>query len=155
MPRRRGTNPAARGAFERATAKKRRAKLRQLAERDKWICHICEQPVDPELFGVPNHPMAPSGDHKVRRADGGRSAPENLALAHRKCNSEKEENSLPGGRDLAEEERRLVHAIERTGSRLRKANTYGDRERYVRNLEKSMTRYEHRLIHVRKLIAQL
>jgi hypothetical protein len=60
-------------------------RLLRLAERDGWVCGICERPV-PRVF-PPNGPLAPSRDHIIPRAAGGGSEWANLRLAHRGCNS--------------------------------------------------------------------
>jgi 5-methylcytosine-specific restriction endonuclease McrA len=54
--------------------------------RDGWICHLCKGPVDPDLRGK-NSRRAPSLDHIIPRSEGGSNHYENLALAHRSCNS--------------------------------------------------------------------
>lgn len=58
-------------------------------ERDKWICHICGQPVDPELKG--KHPMSASLDHLIPLAVPGSPGHVqcNVALAHLRCNLSK------------------------------------------------------------------
>lgn len=59
--------------------------LQQLGDRDGWVCWICDNDVDPRApVGSAN---AASIDHVVPRALGGTSEPDNLRLAHRKCNS--------------------------------------------------------------------
>lgn len=60
-------------------------KLAQLAERDEWICWVCENEVDPNT----SVGSASSGsiDHVIPKSLGGDSSPGNLRLAHRKCNS--------------------------------------------------------------------
>ena len=59
-------------------------RLRQVAERDDWTCWICEAEIDP---AAPRpSPWAASIDHVVPRARGGGNDPENLRLAHRRCN---------------------------------------------------------------------
>lgn len=71
-------------------AKKRRELLRKIAARDNWICHLCGEPVDPDLFSQMNHDWAPSLDHVVCKSNGGSNSQSNLALAHRYCNSIRE-----------------------------------------------------------------
>jgi 5-methylcytosine-specific restriction endonuclease McrA len=65
----------------------RRKRLLRIAERDKWVCQLCLEPVDPSLRGKVNHPMAPSLDHIVPHYQGGDSKDSNLQLAHIDCNS--------------------------------------------------------------------
>jgi 5-methylcytosine-specific restriction endonuclease McrA len=59
----------------------------KIANRDQWLCGICGERVDSSLFGVQNHPMAPSLDHIKFVAEGGSNLQENLQLAHRSCNN--------------------------------------------------------------------
>lgn len=63
-----------------------RATLR-LWERDGGICHICRYPV--------NSLALASRDHIVPLSAGGCTCSGNIALAHRRCNSER--GSLPIG----------------------------------------------------------
>lgn len=55
-----------------------------LARRDGTDCSICGEPVD-MTARLPDQ-MCPSVDHVIPRAKGGSNDPENLALAHFKCN---------------------------------------------------------------------
>lgn len=58
--------------------------LREVAERDGWQCHLCHRPVpDRESKSRPNDPTI---DHLIPLSDGGQHVPENVALAHFKCN---------------------------------------------------------------------
>lgn len=59
-----------------------------LAERDGYLCGICEKPVDINL----RHPdlMSPSVDHIVPVSLGGTHDEENLQLAHLTCNVRKQ-----------------------------------------------------------------
>ena len=52
--------------------------LLRVAERDKWVCHVCGQGYIP---GDPWHI-----DHDKARAKGGTNHVRNLRLAHRRCN---------------------------------------------------------------------
>ncbi|EFE65769.1 gp100 [Streptomyces viridosporus ATCC 14672] len=77
-------------------------RLRDVFERDGWICHICSLPVDRELNG--HHPMMASLDHIIPISD-----PEypghvwaNLALAHLICNTSKCNRATQKDRDLYE-----------------------------------------------------
>lgn len=56
----------------------------ELAERDRWRCHLCRKRVDRRLRWP--HPRSASRDHLVPVADGGTNDPANLALAHLECN---------------------------------------------------------------------
>ena len=53
--------------------------------RDDWTCGICLEPVDPAVN--PNTAWGATLDHIVPRSQGGTHDPENLRLAHRWCNS--------------------------------------------------------------------
>jgi len=60
----------------------------KIYRRDKWICQLCFEPVDPKL----NHQSDPMGatlDHivPVSLSATPDHSPENLRLAHRSCNS--------------------------------------------------------------------
>jgi hypothetical protein len=59
--------------------------IRQLGDRDGWTCHICRAEVDPGAR-FPD-PMSPTRDHLIPVVDGGDDTPENLRLAHLRCNS--------------------------------------------------------------------
>jgi 5-methylcytosine-specific restriction endonuclease McrA len=59
--------------------------IEQLGVRDGWRCHLCRLRVRWNL--VSPHPMSATFDHLIPISDGGTDAPENLALAHRFCNS--------------------------------------------------------------------
>ncbi|MGW0626438.1 HNH endonuclease [Streptomyces sp. NPDC002758] len=61
--------------------------LSEIAERDGWRCHLCGDPVDPELSWP--DPLSPSLDHVVPLSLGGPHTPENVRLAHLSCNSAK------------------------------------------------------------------
>lgn len=58
-----------------------------LAVRDGTSCGICGLEVDMSLLDL--HPMRPSVDHVLARANGGSNDPTNLQLAHLRCNSVK------------------------------------------------------------------
>lgn len=57
---------------------------RALYERDKWMCGLCNEPVDGSLHW--NDDWAPSLDHIVPSSLGGSDDESNLRLAHRICN---------------------------------------------------------------------
>ena len=69
----------------------------QIAERDKWQCGICQEPVDRRL----RHPSPLSGslDHVVPVSRGGTSDPENLRITHLVCNLRRGDGV--GGEQLA------------------------------------------------------
>lgn len=59
--------------------------VEQLGERDGWRCHLCHRKVKAGLHYL--DPGAATFDHLIPVADGGVDAPENLRLAHRRCNT--------------------------------------------------------------------
>jgi len=62
-------------------------KLEYIFTRDKGVCQLCGGKVDPSLK-VPSR-MAATRDHIVPLICGGRNTPENVQLAHLRCNSKK------------------------------------------------------------------
>ena len=60
----------------------RRVRLAVL-DRDKWICQLCKQPIDPRLKHP--HPMSAQVHHTLGRAVSG-DDPRYLVAAHRACN---------------------------------------------------------------------
>lgn len=56
----------------------------EIYERDKWICQICQQPVDKNLIFP--HPMSKSIDHIIPISRGGSHEESNVQLAHLVCN---------------------------------------------------------------------
>lgn len=67
-----------------AAAVGRSLTIEQLGERDGWRCHLCRRRVNPALRAP--HPQSRSFDHLVPVSRGGTDAPENLGLAHLRCN---------------------------------------------------------------------
>lgn len=55
--------------------------LFQIAERDRWQCHVCRQGY------LPNDPW--EVDHDKSLAKGGTNHLRNLRLSHRSCNRDK------------------------------------------------------------------
>lgn len=53
--------------------------------RDGWICQLCDEPVD--AFAATNSRWDATLDHIVPSSKGGDDSPENLRLAHRRCNA--------------------------------------------------------------------
>ena len=49
-----------------------------VAERDKWTCHICHKRVTRKAWSI---------DHLIPLVDGGSHTMDNVALAHRNCNA--------------------------------------------------------------------
>lgn len=73
----------------------------EVAERDGFLCHICEQPVD---MGLPRtSKMGATLDHVVPIARGGVDSLENLKLAHWVCNVRKSDKvwEAPSGASKA------------------------------------------------------
>jgi 5-methylcytosine-specific restriction endonuclease McrA len=61
--------------------------LAEIANRDQWRCHLCGSAVDSDLSWP--DPMSPSLDHVVPLSLGGPHTPENVRLAHVRCNTAK------------------------------------------------------------------
>jgi 5-methylcytosine-specific restriction endonuclease McrA len=59
--------------------------LPQIGERDEWICHLCSGAVDASLSGMAQD--GPTIDHLIPISLGGADGPDNVRLAHRRCNS--------------------------------------------------------------------
>lgn len=57
----------------------------QLAARDGCRCHICHRKIDMALTGLAK--WGPTIEHILPVSKGGTNEPENLALAHRHCNT--------------------------------------------------------------------
>lgn len=57
---------------------------REIFERDEWLCGICGGRVDKSLEWP--HPMCATIDHIVPLSRGGHHMPENVRLAHARCN---------------------------------------------------------------------
>lgn len=64
----------------------------ELYERDGWICHLCELPID--RLADPNSDYAPSLDHLIPRSMGGLHDTDNLKTAHRICNAVRKDSPL-------------------------------------------------------------
>jgi len=60
-----------------------RSLLDQVANRDRWICQLCGQPVSRIRD---RSPLSPTLDHVKPLAEGGTNATSNLRLAHNACN---------------------------------------------------------------------
>lgn len=71
----------------RAGAERERYALREIADRDGWVCGICGDAVD-GLLSYPD-PLAASIDHVVPLALGGADTPANVQVAHLSCNRRK------------------------------------------------------------------
>lgn len=73
-----------RRALKRGNATGRPVDLLAIAERDEWTCQLCHEPVDPALQ-YPD-PMSKSEDHVLPLSKGGAHDPDNVQLAHLRCN---------------------------------------------------------------------
>lgn len=73
---------------------------REIARRDGTDCGICGLPVDMEL-GRADGLDCPSVDHIMPRSKGGEHDPENLQLAHLRCNMAKSDRVSPSPAPLA------------------------------------------------------
>lgn len=58
-------------------------RIRRLAARDGWRCHLCGNPIDP---GATRRKRA-TLDHVIPRSQGGGNGIENMRLAHSVCNN--------------------------------------------------------------------
>lgn len=68
-------------------------KIEILIERDKGVCQLCNEPV---LLDVHyQHPLSATNDHVIPISLGGEHSYANCQLAHRKCNTAK--NNRVGG----------------------------------------------------------
>lgn len=60
------------------------SRIEELADRDGWVCWLCEGPIDRDA--PDGSPGQATVDHVVPRSRGGRTELANLRLAHRRCN---------------------------------------------------------------------
>ena len=86
--------------------KRRRAKIKglnlrsehintlEIAERDNWICHICKRKISKENMHR-NYSGQLTLDHLIPKIHGGPHLKENVAIAHRSCNSRMGAGRLP------------------------------------------------------------
>ena len=88
------TDPEYRAAYRSRYNRRRRLKAEAvqepytdlfIAERDGWVCGLCEGEVDPEIQWPDS--MSVSIDHIVPLSRGGDDTPANVRLAHLGCNS--------------------------------------------------------------------
>ena len=59
--------------------------------RDKWICQLCHEKVDPK--GTKGE--APSPDHVIPLSQGGADTAQNIVLTHWRCNRKKQARAVP------------------------------------------------------------
>ena len=72
--------------------RKRTAALRRAVETQGLYCHLCDKPIDLTLPST--HPMSFTADHIDAIANGGHLYGQ-LAPAHRRCNSRRQNRRLP------------------------------------------------------------
>ena len=65
----------------------RGSSIEKIAKRDNWICQLCFEPVDPNLKWP--HPMYKTRDHIIPKSKSGTLDPNNLRLAHYRCNNKR------------------------------------------------------------------
>lgn len=84
----------------------------KVGERDGWICHRCNLPID-QVLAWP-HPLAPVADHHpVPRDDGGPAIPANLKIAHNLCNGNAASARHASSTDYPDDQRQVLEAIVR------------------------------------------
>ena len=66
-------------------------RLLAVARRDRWICWLCGERVDPRASGK----RRATRDHVIPRSKGGPDALSNLRLAHYSCNSRRGDKPVP------------------------------------------------------------
>ena len=74
-----------RRALKKQTASGAPVLFAEIFERDGGLCQICGKSMD----GVWPEPLSPSLDHVIPLSLGGAHAPENVQLAHLRCNVSK------------------------------------------------------------------
>lgn len=81
-----------------AAATTERFRLRDVFERDGWVCQICAEPIDRDAKAPV--PWSKSIDHRTPLARGGAHSFDNCQAAHLWCNSAKKDTDLSfvGGR---------------------------------------------------------
>jgi 5-methylcytosine-specific restriction endonuclease McrA len=72
---------------ERTNGAAERFTLREIAERDGWRCHLCGKRVPDREYAA--RPDDPTIDHLIPVSDGGLHVRTNVALAHNRCNYER------------------------------------------------------------------
>jgi len=61
--------------------------LREIAERDGWVCHLCGKKVPDRQYA--RRDRDPTIDHLIPQSAGGHNTKANVALAHNRCNWER------------------------------------------------------------------
>ena len=79
----------ARAARVRGATIVERFSLQEIAERDGWRCHICGKRVRKDIGDTRRDSRAATMDHLIPVSKGGPHSRDNVALAHRGCNSRK------------------------------------------------------------------
>lgn len=65
------------------------AQFKNLWLKQRGLCHWCDEPM---TQGDPDHALYATWEHKIPLARGGLDNPNNLALAHKKCNNDRGHN---------------------------------------------------------------
>jgi 5-methylcytosine-specific restriction endonuclease McrA len=73
-----------RDARLRTNTQGKRYRFDEIAERDRYTCHLCRKSIDMTLSG--RHPQGPTIDHLLPVSCGGGDEAHNVALAHSRCN---------------------------------------------------------------------
>jgi 5-methylcytosine-specific restriction endonuclease McrA len=64
---------------------------REVFERDQWLCHICDEPIDPEAdYSLDRASL----DHVIPIAAGGTHTMDNVRASHLRCNIQKSDTVL-------------------------------------------------------------
>lgn len=66
---------------------------KEIFDRDKWICQICNKPIKRDTKY--SHPLSATIDHIVPLSKGGTHERGNVQCAHRVCNSRKSDSVAP------------------------------------------------------------
>ena len=86
---RRRDNYHRRKAIKKGASTGRPVRLAEIRDRDRNRCHLCNLLVPSKAWP---HPLSPSLDHVVPLIRGGAHDPDNVRLAHLRCNTEKGAN---------------------------------------------------------------
>jgi 5-methylcytosine-specific restriction endonuclease McrA len=76
-----------RAAIQRLTPRDERFRFEDIAERDGWTCQLCGLAVDPTF--PRKSPLGATIDHVIPVVHGGSDRPDNVVLAHLRCNARK------------------------------------------------------------------
>ncbi|MGW1890105.1 HNH endonuclease [Streptomyces sp. NPDC002004] len=130
------------GSIERYT-------MKEIGERDGWICGLCRDPVD-RARRHPD-PRSPSIDHVRTIAAGGTDTRDNVRLTHWGCNHERNVGTPLGSVEEAEAQRAVLLRIPalrayaeslRPEDMIRRSQAFHSPERYRAKLARRVERYE-------------